>query len=138
MSDPLLNANAAPAGAVLWLQMIQEHERAGNSPRHSGRLHGRLTRALGRSKSRKRVYLPPGGAARKKEPAPACPDSLQGPVRPTHLALLFHTAARSGGLRKGSAYADREAALTNAQSQSPPPMWDIMTRSDTDSHSPSR
>ena len=82
--------------------------------------------------------LPPGGTARKKEPAPAYPDSLQGPVRPTHLTLLFHTTAGSGELRKGSAYADREAALTNAQSQSPPPMWDTMTRSETDSHSPSR
>ena len=43
MPVPLLNAKAAPEGAVLWLQMIQEQNWADNSPRLSGRLHGRLT-----------------------------------------------------------------------------------------------
>ena len=48
MPVPLLNASAAPEGAVLWLQMIQEHNWADSSPRLSGRLHGRLT-GTGRS-----------------------------------------------------------------------------------------
>jgi len=43
MPVPLLNAEAAPEGAVLWLQMIQEQNWADNSPKLSGRLHGRLT-----------------------------------------------------------------------------------------------
>lgn len=42
-----LNANAAPKGAALWLQMIQAPGRAHNLSHHSGRLHGRLTRTAG-------------------------------------------------------------------------------------------
>jgi hypothetical protein len=47
MPVPLLNANAAPAGAALWLQMIQEQGGADNSPMPSGQLHGRLTGTRG-------------------------------------------------------------------------------------------
>ena len=45
MPAPLLHAKATPEGAVLWLQMLQKQHQADNSPRLSGRLHGRLTRA---------------------------------------------------------------------------------------------
>jgi len=43
MSALLLNAEAAPEGAALWLQMIQEQNPGYNPRLASGRLHGRLT-----------------------------------------------------------------------------------------------
>jgi len=47
MSVPLLNAEAAPEGAALWLQMTQEQNPGHNLTLSSGRLHGRLTATPG-------------------------------------------------------------------------------------------
>lgn len=44
MPVPLLDANAAPKGAALRLEMIQEQGRTYTPNPPSGRLHGRLTR----------------------------------------------------------------------------------------------
>jgi hypothetical protein len=42
ISASLLNAEAAPEGAALWLQMVQEQNQACNPRAPSGRLHRRL------------------------------------------------------------------------------------------------
>jgi len=45
MPVALLDAKAAPKGAALWLEMIQQQGRALNPGPPSGRLYGRLTGA---------------------------------------------------------------------------------------------
>jgi hypothetical protein len=63
MSVPLLNAEAAPEGTALWLQMVQEQNQACNSPAPPGRLHERLRRTAAIIRRRGRWKPDVGGVA---------------------------------------------------------------------------